>query len=183
MHYLLCTCCANMTWLLRVPMPLLLLSSDFTLMCRFVLEMLQHSKHLVFIGILFKLNWHTKSRIPFCFGCKFYSKSKEGNVIIWVRYVLCSTITIILLNLDTKAVVPFLMNESEQYCCDRKSRVAWAQSFALWQQAMIEFTCHDHSIIACSRHIYVWCCSSHTSRSWWIHNQRNTTGDVATVPY
>jgi len=31
------------------------------------------------------------------------------------------------------------------YCCDRKSRVAWAQSFALWQQATIEFTCHDHS--------------------------------------
>ena len=30
-------------------------------------------------------------------------------------------------------------------CCDRKSRVAYAQSFALWQQATIEFTCHDHS--------------------------------------
>jgi len=27
---------------------------------------------------------------------------------------------------------------------------------------------HDHSFIACSRHIYVWCCSSRTSRSWWI---------------
>ena len=54
------------------------------------------------------------------------------------------------------------------YCCDWKSRAAYAQSFALWQQATIEFTCHDHSIIACSRHIYVWCCSSRTSRSWWI---------------
>jgi len=32
----------------------------------------------------------------------------------------------------------------------------------------VEFTCHDHSIIACSRHIYVWCCSSRTSRSWRI---------------
>ena len=53
-------------------------------------------------------------------------------------------------------------------CCDRKSRAAYAQSFALWQQATIEFTCHDHSIITCSRHIYVWCCSSGTSRSWWI---------------
>jgi len=51
-------------------------------------------------------------------------------------------------------------------CCDRKSRAAWAQSFALWQQATIEFTCHDHSIIACSRHIYVWCCSSRTSHAW-----------------
>ena len=37
-------------------------------------------------------------------------------------------------------------------CCDRKSRAAHAQSFALWQQATIEFTCHDHPIIACSRH-------------------------------
>jgi len=31
------------------------------------------------------------------------------------------------------------------YCCDRKSQVTYAQSFALWQQATIEFTCHDHS--------------------------------------
>ena len=31
-----------------------------------------------------------------------------------------------------------------------------------------EITRHDHSIIACSRHIYEWCCSSRTSRSWWI---------------
>ena len=53
-------------------------------------------------------------------------------------------------------------------CCDRKSRAAFAQSFALWQQATIEFTCRDHSIIAWSRHIYVSCCSSRTSLSWWI---------------
>ena len=26
-----------------------------------------------------------------------------------------------------------------------KARGAYAQSFALWQQAIIEFTCHDHS--------------------------------------
>jgi len=31
------------------------------------------------------------------------------------------------------------------YCCDRKSRAAYVQSFALWQQATIELTCHDHS--------------------------------------
>ena len=54
------------------------------------------------------------------------------------------------------------------HCCDRKSRAECAQGFALWQQATIEYTCHDHSIIACSRHIYVWCCSLRTSRSWWI---------------
>ena len=70
--------------------------------------------------------------------------------------------------------------------CDRKSRAASAQSFALWQEATIEFTYHDHSIIACSRHIYLWCCSSRTSRSWWIthltqHHRRrcNTAQNVA----
>jgi len=41
-----------------------------------------------------------------------------------------------------------------------------AQNFALWQQATVEFTCHDNPITACSHHIYVWCCSSRTSRSW-----------------
>jgi len=30
-----------------------------------------------------------------------------------------------------------------------------AQSFTLWRQAIIEITCHDHSIITCSRHIYL----------------------------
>jgi len=73
---------------------------------------------------------------------------------------------------------------SDVSCCDRKSRAAYALSFALWQQATIEFTCHDHSIIACSRHIYVWCCSSRTSHSWWITQSRcccNTTGEVATT--
>ena len=30
-------------------------------------------------------------------------------------------------------------------CCDRKSRTAYAQSFPLWQEATIEFTCHDYS--------------------------------------
>jgi len=39
-------------------------------------------------------------------------------------------------------------------CCDRKAPAACAQSFALSQQATIEFTRWDRSIIACSRHIY-----------------------------
>jgi len=72
-------------------------------------------------------------------------------------------------------------------CCDRKSRAAYAQSFALWQQATIEFTCHDHSIIVCSCHIYVWCCSSRTSRSWWItqstqHHRRGCNNSLS-APY
>jgi len=39
-------------------------------------------------------------------------------------------------------------------CCDRKARVASEQSLALWQQATIKFMCRNHSIIACSRHVY-----------------------------
>ena len=37
----------------------------------------------------------------------------------------------------------------------RKAQAACAESFALWQQATVEFTWQDHSIIACSRHIYM----------------------------
>ena len=36
-----------------------------------------------------------------------------------------------------------------------KAQAAYAQSFTWWQQTTIEFTWHDHSIIPCSRHIYV----------------------------
>ena len=42
-----------------------------------------------------------------------------------------------------------------QYCCDRKFRAACAQSCAPWQQATIEITRRDHSVIACSRHIHI----------------------------
>jgi len=41
------------------------------------------------------------------------------------------------------------------FCCDRKARVACAQSFALWQQSTIEIMRRNHSFIACSRHIYI----------------------------
>jgi len=47
------------------------------------------------------------------------------------------------------------------FCCDRKSRVAYAQSFAPWQQAIIEITRRDHSIIACSRHTRVFLFFAH----------------------
>jgi len=40
-------------------------------------------------------------------------------------------------------------------CCDRKARVASAQSFALWQQAKTEFMRRNHSRITCSRHGYI----------------------------
>jgi len=40
------------------------------------------------------------------------------------------------------------------YCCDRKARAAYAQSFAPWQRATTEITRGDHPIIACLRHMY-----------------------------
>ena len=48
-----------------------------------------------------------------------------------------------------------IVSISSRYSCDRKARGACALSFALWQQATIEFTRRHHSIITCSRHIYV----------------------------
>ena len=74
-------------------------------------------------------------------------------------------------NLHTLATTPF--------CCDRKARAACAQSFTLWQQATIEFTCHDHYY--CFFVLYMWCCSLHTSRSWWITHSIQPNSEVATV--
>jgi len=37
----------------------------------------------------------------------------------------------------------------------KKTRTARTQGFTLWKQAIIEITRRDHSIIACSRHIYL----------------------------
>jgi len=42
------------------------------------------------------------------------------------------------------------------FCCDREAQAASVQIFTLWQQATIEITRQDHSIIAWSRHIYIW---------------------------
>jgi len=67
------------------------------------------------------------------------------------------------------------------FWCDRKALVASAQSFTLWQQATTEITCHDHSIIACSRHIYFGVVlRAHPVRGE-LHIQRNANGEVATI--
>jgi len=42
-----------------------------------------------------------------------------------------------------------------EHCCGQKTQAASAQSFALSQQATMEFTCHDHSVIAFSQHLYM----------------------------
>jgi len=50
---------------------------------------------------------------------------------------------------------------ADVYCCDRKSRAACAQRFAVWQQATIEFTRRDHSVTACSRHLHLFLFFAH----------------------
>jgi len=47
------------------------------------------------------------------------------------------------------------------FCCYRKSRAACAQNFAPRQQATIEITRRDHSIIACSHHAYIFLFLAH----------------------
>ena len=66
-------------------------------------------------------------------------------------------------------------------CCDRKSRAACAQSFAPWQQATIEIMLAISLTIACSRYTYDgFILHAHPVRGE-SYNQRNTTGEVATV--
>jgi len=64
---------------------------------------------------------------------------------------------------------------------DRKAWAACVQSFILWQQATIEITCHDHSIIACLRHLYMGVVLCAHSVCGEPHIQRNANRGVATV--
>ena len=68
-----------------------------------------------------------------------------------------------------------------QYCCDRKSRAACAQSFALWQQATIEIM-HSNLSYYCllAPHIHIFVLRAHPVRGE-SHNQCNTTREVATT--
>jgi len=50
--------------------------------------------------------------------------------------------------------IPKIACGQDWLCCDRKSRASSAQSSAPRQQATIEITRRDHSIIACSRHVF-----------------------------
>jgi len=67
------------------------------------------------------------------------------------------------------------------FFCDRKSRAACAQSFAPWQQATIEIMLAISLTTACSRYTYDGVIlPAHPVRGE-SHNQRNTTGEVATL--
>jgi len=65
------------------------------------------------------------------------------------------------------------------FCCDRKAWAACAQSFTLWQQATIEITRRDHSIFACSRHIYMGVVLHALPVCGESHVERNANGEVA----
>jgi len=66
-------------------------------------------------------------------------------------------------------------------CCDGKARAASAQSFTLWQQATIEITQRDHSVIACSRHLYMGVVlGAHPVRGE-LHIQRNASGEIVRI--
>ena len=61
--------------------------------------------------------------------------------------------------------------------------MASAQSFTLWQQAiLIEITRRDHSIIACSRHIYMGVILRAHPICGELHIQCNANREVATSP-
>ena len=73
--------------------------------------------------------------------------------------------------------------DKEQYflCCDQKARGKIASSFTLWQQATIDITRRDHSVITCLSHIYL-CVAlrSHPVRGE-SQIQRNVNWEVATT--
>jgi len=63
-------------------------------------------------------------------------------------------------------------------CCDRKSRAACAQSFALWQQATIEINRRNLSYYCLlAPRVYIFVLRAHPVRGK-SHYQRNTTGEV-----
>jgi len=67
--------------------------------------------------------------------------------------------------------------------CHQKARTACAQSFTLWQQATIEFTWRNHSIIGYSNHIYMGVVLCAHSVCGELRIQRNASGVVATICY
>jgi len=71
------------------------------------------------------------------------------------------------------------------FCCDQKAQPVCAQSCALWQQATIEITCRDHSVIAITLslfapHIYGVVLRTHSVRDE-LSIQRNASREVATL--
>jgi len=69
------------------------------------------------------------------------------------------------------------------FCCNRYAWAARAQNFTLWQQATIEITRQDHSIIACLRHIYIGVIVCAHPVHCESHIQCNINWEVATMHF
>ena len=97
-------------------------------------------------------------------------------------YKSCYNITASIYNENQIIYMNFKLSCFSWYCCDQKTQAVFAQSFTLWQQATMDITCHDHSIIACSHHIYTCgCYSSRTPVRGESHIQCNANREVATI--
>jgi len=59
--------------------------------------------------------------------------------------------------------------------------VAGVQSFTLWQQAILEIMCRNHSVTACSRHVYIGVVLCAHSIRGEPCIQRNASGEVTTA--
>jgi len=86
----------------------------------------------------------------------------------------CSSLTVFMYRNAKDKEVYFMYD-------DQKAWTASVQSFTLWQQAITEITLRDHSIIACSRPLYIGvvlcahctCGESHFQRNInWLQQQR-----------
>jgi len=69
------------------------------------------------------------------------------------------------------------------FYCDRKSRAPCAQSFAPWQQTTIKIMIAISLTVACSRYVFNGVILHAYPVRGESHNQRNTTGEVATTDY
>ena len=77
---------------------------------------------------------------------------RNGTVVDWSSIQPITDLDILNGTLSERKLYPFGQSCK---CCDRKSRAAYAQSFAPWEQATIEIAQRDHSIIVCSRHTQI----------------------------
>jgi len=105
----------------------------------------------------------------------FYFVIECSNIAVFVRLRACRATT------HLYFTWPWPVLDLASYCCDRKSLAACAQSFAPWQQATVEIMLGISLTIASSRYTYDGVIlPAHPVRGE-SHNQRNTTGEVATL--
>ena len=97
----------------------------------------------------------------------FFTENPDGRPLCLV----CKEIVSVIKEHTLNNTMRLLRSESPSGMCAKLHTVA---------EATIEIMCRNHSIIACSWDING-CCSSRTSRSWWITHTTPTNGEVATT--